>query len=227
MKRTVAAITIGQSPRADMTEEIFVRFPSDLAVVEYGVLDAYSFEEAQSRFAPEPHENVLVSRMRDGSQIRLAEEKIIAPLQACIEKAEDDGAAAVLLLCTGEFPSFRHRVPLIAPMPLLHSTAKILADGKKIAIMVPDLDQAESAAERWRESGLEAQIVCASPYLDIGEIDRAAAPLRDSGASFLVMDCIGYTAQMKKLAGQASGLPVLLPRTLMAAVTAQFLSFEV
>ena len=224
-KRTrLAAITIGQSPRADMTRDMFARLPGDLEVVEYGALDPYSAQEVQRLFAPGKDDEVLVSRMRDGAQVRLAEQKLLAPLQACISRGEAEGAAAVLVLCTGDFPEFSHTVPLLLPMPLLHATARILAGTQKIAVLVPDAQQREPARLRWAESGLKAETFAASPYLGREGVAEASRQLRGRGFAFLVMDCMGYTVKMKRLSREASGLPVLLPRTLMAAVAAEFLS---
>lgn len=225
-KKNIAAITIGQSPRSDMTADIFTRMPADLQIVEYGALDPFTAEEVAQRFAPRPGDEVLVSRMRDGSQARLSGEAVTGLLQACIDRAEAEGAAGTLLLCTGEFPAFRHTAPLLTPLTLLHATARLLADGSKVAVMIPDAEQVQPSIERWAESGMEIEIVQASPYLNIAEVEAAAARLCGCGAALLCMDCMGYTLEMKRLAATASGLPVLLPRTLMAAVTAEFLSLE-
>lgn len=224
IKRRIAAITIGQSPRTDMTADSFARLPGDLEVAEYGALDPFTREEAIQRFSPGPGDEVLVSRLRDGSQIRLSGEAVTELLQASIRQAEKDGAAATLLLCTGEFPEFQHEKPLITPMPLLHATARVLAGRRKVAVLIPDPEQVEPSVRRWRESGLEALVVSASPYKDIAEVERAAAGLRGCDAALLCMDCMGYTVEMKGLAARASSLPVLLPRTLMSAITAEFLS---
>jgi protein AroM len=223
-RQRVAAITIGQSPRTDMTEDSFARLPADLEIIEYGALDPFTREEAIQSFGPGPGDEVLVSRLRDGSQIRLGDKAVTGLLQAAINRAEQEGAAATLLLCTGEFPAFQHSKPLITPMPLLHATARILADGRRIAVLLPDPAQVEPAVRRWRESGLEALAVAASPYEDIARVEAAAASLRGCGAALLCMDCMGYTVAMKGLAARASGLPALLPRTLMSAITAEFLS---
>ena len=67
-------------------------------------------------------------------------------------------------------------------------------------------------------------VVSASPYGDPSLIERAALSLRDSGAQFVCLDCMGFTQHMKTLVGKASGLPVLLPRTLTACVAAEILS---
>ena len=38
-KKKLAVITIGQSPRVDMTDDVRSRLPQDIEMVEYGALD--------------------------------------------------------------------------------------------------------------------------------------------------------------------------------------------
>lgn len=222
----IGAITIGQSPRVDMTGDMLTRLPGDLQLMEYGVLDDYTMEQVEEQFTPHPGDEVLVSRMRDGSQARLAGHHVDRLLQRCILKAEADGVSAIILLCTGGFPEFRHSVPLIRPQPLFYAVAQKLADGAKIAVMVPDPAQEQQARDWWGKSGIDIQVVSASPYGEMNRIAAAARTLKGCGAPFLCLDCMGFTQEMKKVAGRESGLPVLLPRTLIASIAAEFLSFQ-
>lgn len=223
-KKKLAVITIGQSPRVDMTDDVRSRLPQDIEMVEYGALDPYTLQEVTERFRPLPGDEVLVSRMRDGRQAKFAGRCVNPLLQACIGKAEEEGADAILLLCTGSFPKFTHRVPLLLPQKIFNFTAAQLADGGKVAVIVPDPDQVEEGKQRWKAAGVTPVVVSASPYGDPSLIERAALSLRDSGAQFVCLDCMGFTQHMKTLVGKASGLPVLLPRTLIACVAAEILS---
>lgn len=226
MSCKIAAITIGQSPRTDMVEDMFPIFPEDLSIVEYGALDPYNIEQVKMQFSPVKSDGVLISRMRDGTQVKLSEHLVADLVQQTISRAEADGCHAVMLLCTGDFPKFSHEKILLQPLPILHATASILACGKKVAVMVPDKGQIPDAELRWSNSVSETVIVAASPYQAGNGIEEAATFLKGCGAALLVMDCMGYTQDMKRKAASCSGLPVLLPRTLMAAVAAQFLSLE-
>lgn len=223
-KRILACVTIGQTPRTDLTCDLLPRLPADLALSEYGALDGLSYEEAARQYAPRAGEPVLVTRMADGRQITLGEDAIQAAVQACVAKAEAQGAGAVLLLCTGLFPALAHTVPLLRPQALEYAAAAALCDGRPVAVLVPEEAQRGMLQQRWRAAGMEPVVACASPYLGESGVQAAAATLRGCGAVLLCMDCMGYTVRMKQLAEQASGLPVLLPRTLALAVAAQVLS---
>ncbi len=220
----VAAVTIGQSPRVDMTDDLKSRLTPPLELVEYGALDDFSsLEQVERELMPAPGDEVLVSRMRDGSQATLSGRLIVPLVQNRIARAERDGARAVVLLCTGEFPELAHRVPLVMPLSLFHAVARSLAGGRRIAIMVPEKAQAEQTAARWEADGVCVDVVCASPYKDPAHIARAASSLRGRDYPFVCLDCMGFSLAMRELVREESGLPVLLPRTLVASVVSELL----
>lgn len=224
MTRTrIAGITVGQSPRTDMTCDLIPRLADTLELVEYGALDGMTLEEVERTLAPGPGEEVLVSRMRDGRQATFSGTKVMPLVQRRIDEAEADGCRAVVILCTGAFPELRHSVPLVFPQPLFHSVARALAGGRRVAVMVPETSQAEQARAWWAANGVDVDVVSASPYQGVDGVARAARTLRGSDDAFLCLDCMGFTVSMRDVARRESGLDVLLPRTLVARVVSELL----
>ena len=65
-------------------------------------------------------------------------------------------------------------------------------------------------------------MVAASPYTaDAGGRDRAIEALRDWGADLVVLDCLGFDRSMKARAAAIAGVPVILPRTVLARTLAE------
>ena len=224
MARTrIAGITVGQAPRTDMTADLESRLAPTLELVQYGALDDLTASDVERDLAPEPNDEVLVSRMRDGSQVTFSGTKVLPLVQARIDQAEREGARATIVLCTGSFPEMRHEVPLVYPQPLFHAVGRALAGGRRVAVMVPEPSQVEQAKIWWGEHGVEVDVVSASPYASIDGVRETAAMLRGSNDAFLCLDCMGFTTQMRDAAREASGLDVLLPRTLVAAVVSELL----
>lgn len=221
--RSIAGITVGQSPRIDMTDDIRSKLAPGLELIEYGALDDMTLEEVERELKPLPGDEVLVSRMRDGRQATFSGTRIVPLVQKRIDEAEAAGADAIILLCTGGFPELRHKVPLIIPQPLFYSVAHALAGGRNIAVMVPDKAQVEQARAWWGDAGLSIQVVQASPYGDLDAIARAARSLRGSNCAFLCLDCMGFSVSMRDIARRESGLDVLLPRTLVASTVSELL----
>src|SRR5262249_48219780 len=104
MRRTLGLLTIGQSPRTDLVEEYEQALPG-VRIVQSGALDDLS--EAQVReLRPDPGDEVLVSRLRTGREVRLGRRHLEPRLQVCLDRLARD-ADLTVLLCTGEFAALR------------------------------------------------------------------------------------------------------------------------
>lgn len=77
----IKIITIGQSPRIDITQNIKDILNRDITIIEVVVLDKYTYEEVLKEFSPNDNEDILASRMRDGTQVMLTKEKVSNELQ--------------------------------------------------------------------------------------------------------------------------------------------------
>ena len=64
--KKIGAITVGQSPRVDLIPEIQPILGDSVEIIQTGALDGLSKEEI-AKFVPRPGENVLVSRLTDGT----------------------------------------------------------------------------------------------------------------------------------------------------------------
>ena len=217
-QKILGAITIGQAPRVDITKDVLPLLPPSVTLKEYGALDEFSYEEILERFAPAEGDEVLVSRMRDGRQVKFAERFVTPLVQEKINQAEREGADAIILFCTGVFPRFEHRVILLEPQPLFHSVVQKLADGKKIGLLVPMPDQIPQGYRFWGGSGVDVAITSASPYLEFEKVRQAAEFFKGKDLAFICTDCMGYSVEMKRAIEEVTGLPVILPRTLVVRI---------
>lgn len=217
-KIKIGAITIGQAPRTDMTKDMADALSENITLVEFGALDDYSLEAVQRQFAPKHGDTVLVSRMKDGTQVKLSEQAILPLIQDCIDKAQRAGVSAILLLCTGAFPEFTSDRLLLKPQPIFHSLSSKLAGTKRVGLIVPDKAQEEQVRRRWQASGIDVTIAIASPYKELDEVLAAAEELKTEDLAFICLDCMGFTVEMKKKVSEITGKPVILPRTLMARI---------
>ena len=224
MKKLIGAITIGQSPRVDATPEMMAVMPPNTELIEAGALDGLSRATIDT-FAPQEGEYVLVSRLRDGDHVVFAKRHILPRLQACIEELENKGAAVIVFICTGEFPAdFTCRVPLIYPQKLLHAVTPTLCHRGRVGVLMPEAAQIPQGKARWGEMMSFAAVDSANPYHgDLAEVAEAALRLKAQDVDLIVLDCIGYTEAMRQAAAEATGLPVILPRTLVGRILAEMI----
>lgn len=219
----VGAITIGQSPRADVLPEMIPIIGAGVEVIEAGALDGLGGDEIAG-MSPRPGEYVLVTKLRDGSSVQVARERIVARMQEQITRVVERGAEVVAILCTGEFPELTCPRLLVEPQLVLHHFVAALARGRRLGVVVPAQEQVEQARVRWEGVGAQLQVEPASPYGEVTDLRRASEVLGDWGAELVVLDCIGFTMAMKREVHAVLGVPVILPRTVLARTLAELVS---
>ncbi|HIU43266.1 MAG TPA: AroM family protein [Candidatus Ventrousia excrementavium] len=219
----IGALTIGQSPRVDVTADIAPILEPEITLLEAGALDGLTADEIAA-LRPCAGEQVLVSRLRDGTQAVMAEPKLVPLLQRQIDRLQAQGVPLIVMLCTGEFPPGLHAdVPLLYPSRLLDGVVRAAASRGRIAVIAPDEAQLPLLQTRWAAAAPHVELRAASPYGDPDNLRQAAASLRGTDVDLVVLDCIGYTAAMRDEVCALSGLPAALPRTLIARVVRDLL----
>jgi protein AroM len=172
-----------------------------------------------------------VTRLRDGSEIRVGEADILAGVQRGVD-ALQERADVILLLCTGPFPRLRSRKPLLVPDRILLHFVRGVVDHPRVGVLTPAEAQVPWQEARWRaslpETVEEIAVVSASPY---GVAWREAfrdplARLAVHGPGLVVMDCLGYDRAMRAAVRATLGVPVVLARTVLARAAAELLGVD-
>lgn len=217
----IGAITVGQSPRTDVMKDIQDIFKDKAEILQKGALDGLTRDEI-AKFTPEEGDYVLVSRLTDGSSVTFAERYVLPIIQKCINELEKEGVKLIMFFCTGTFPdTLTSNVPLIYPCNILHSIVPILSKNSSIITFTPSKLQVEQCEIKWRSYVDKAVSLAASPYGDFEEIINAAEKAKDMEGDLIVLDCIGFSQEMKEAAARISGKLVILPRTLLARVISE------
>lgn len=214
----IGAVTIGQSPRDDVVPEMALFIPG-ARWIEAGALDGLD-EEGLAALAPKEDDFPLVTRLQDGRSTVVGERAVTPLLQDAVARVEAQ-ADLLIVLCTGQL-AIRSRKPLLFPGHVLASVVTAVHGGRRIVVLTPHEAQVPVQLGRWRERGLDAAVLFASPYAhtDFSAVGQRAG---ETGAALVVMDCLGYTLAMKDAVVKASGLPALLVRSIVARVGAELL----
>ena len=219
--RLIGAITIGQSPRADLMPEIESWLGAGVRIVESGALDPFSKAEVDAIFrATEGH--VLVTRLRDGSEVKLHDTFVVPRLQECVRHIEDQ-VELILLLCTGTLPRLDSRKLILYLEQLLFSTVQSLGV-QRIGVLTPGPEQIGDQHERWSKIVSHVVVEAASPYGAVEQIDNAALNLNRHDIDLIVLDCIGYSQAMKSRVRARVDRPVLLARSVVARLASELIS---
>ena len=227
MARAIGLVTIGQSPRADLAEEYEQALPG-VRIVQAGALDDLN-EEQVLGLRPEAGDEVLVSRLRTGREVRLARRHLEPRLQVCLDRLVREVDLTVLL-CTGSFPAVRPRGLTLVPHEVLRHVVGAVVDGLRgspvgavrLGVLIPDEAQQVSAEARWGSLG-HVTAVAASPYRGVEGLEEAGRALLDAAASLVVMDCIGYTRPMRRIVARITEVPAILANASVAMIAREVL----
>ncbi|WMJ84677.1 AroM family protein [Oscillospiraceae bacterium LTW-04] len=222
----IGAITIGQAPRTDVTDDIMHIFGEKIELLQRGGLDGLTAEQI-AKFKPGPDDYVLVSRLTDGSSVTFAERFILPRLQECIDELEAEGVRLIMFFCTGDFPdSLTSHVPLIYPCDILNQVAPLLSKQSNLVAVTPSPLQVAQCEQKWVKFVKTVKAIPASPYESFEALEEAAEEIKKLDADLVILDCIGYTQQMKNMFAKKTGKLVVLPRTLLARVISELTDVE-
>jgi len=219
----IGMVTPGQSPRDDIVPEMETYINKEVDILQAGALDDISKEEVAQGLSPESDNDLLVTRMRDGSSVTVSEARITPRVQHCVEKLEKEDVPIILLLCTGDFPTVQSTSLLIKAGDIFTGVVKSISHGDKIGVMIPNAAQAGRSQEKWGALGMDIEVVEASPYSSMDATKAAARQLRKEELKLIALDCLGYNKRMKELVRNITNKPVVLPRSILAKVLAELL----
>lgn len=218
----IGLVTIGQSPRVDVVPDMAAILGPGVEIREAGALDGLARGEIDA-LAPTGDDEILVTRLRDGTSVFLGKPKIVPLVEARIAALEGDGAALTALLCTGAFPRLRASRPLIQPQPLLLGLLRATSWPGRLGVLTPSVRHVSQTQARWRRDGFDAVVAPLSPYEeeDAAAVQRAARAMTNGGAGLIVMDCMGFRRKTRDELRALTGVPVLLANLLLARVLAE------
>ncbi len=220
--KKLGILTIGQSPRPDILGELMPLFDNDIEILEAGALDGLSAAEIV-KMQPGPDDRMLVTRLADGTVVHVAEEALMGCMQGQIQCLEEKGAKCIFVLCTARFQGLHCQVPLIQPGDILNETIPKRSHNSAIGVLSPEPEQVEATRRDWQGIVDRLEVLTASPYGSMAEIDGAASAFGQMDIDLIVLDCMGYTEKIRKRMEALSGKPVILSKTLAAERAAEIL----
>ncbi len=213
MRKKVSFITAGHSPREDIVDELEKYLPQEIEIRQRGAMDDLTANEVKTLLSPLPEEDVMTSRLSDGSMANFSKEKGMPLLQKAIDKECDAGASLIVILCTNQFDRLECRVPVIVPFDLLHRMIPAIKGDCKVGALFPFEAFAGRMAKSWEAYGVQTVYQCAKPaeaqkeqYVDFFKKEKT---------DMLILDCIGYTYDCRNYFAQQLNIPVIHPRSMI------------
>jgi protein AroM len=218
----VGIVTIGQSPRPDVVGEIIRVLGKGYEVLEVGALDGFSIDEVR-KMEPEPGHGLLVTRMKDGTEVKITHNVILPYLQRGVSELNEKGVDIILLVCTGRFPEFNSNVLVVTPSQIVHGATNAAIRKGKLGMILPSIQQVGGAPRSEEKDGLTTYYDSASPYGPIDEVIALGDRLAEQKVDLTLLNCMGFERKHKKIIREKTGKPVLQSNALVARVLKELL----
>jgi protein AroM len=216
-KPKIAFVTIGQSPRVDMTPEIIERIGAPIEAIEVGALDDAGPAEIAA-MAPPPGVKSLCTRLRDGTEVVIGKPQTAERLQRLLDRLDGEGFDAIALLCTGYFEHIGSKTLLIEAQRVVDATVDAMSLGcRNLGVLVP----LERQVKEMHVQSMPERRVTATHYSPYSgdRLDQAAREV--AGCDLVVMHCMGYSEAMRARTAAITQKPVLLARRIVAGAVQQ------
>lgn len=223
MSKKIGIITIGQSPRTDVVPEMTAFFGEGIEVLERGALDGLTLEQVRE-YAPDASMVHLCTRMRDGSEVVVAKEKLLPRIQEAIDELNLERVALILLMCVGEFPQFRSTSLVVEPQKIVdHCVEGLIGASHRLGIVIPIPEQEAWVRETFSNLTTSITVTVASPYAEQNDLLTAAATLNEAACDLIVMYCMGFNRQLTRSIREITAKPVIVSSTIVARTVGELL----
>ena len=219
----IGVVTIGQSPRPDVIDEIERILGEGYELSEKGALDDYTLEDVK-KFKIDPEHGLLVTRMRDGTEIKITHDIVNPMIQERITELEAEGADIILLVCTGRFPEFKSSLLVVQPSNIVRGVTRAAIRKGRMASILPSMQQVGGSPREREEDGLVTYLDSASPYGPIEEVEKLGDRLAKQNVDLIVLNCMGFDYNHKRIIREKTGKPVLQSSAMVARALKELLS---
>ncbi|MFA9437674.1 MAG: AroM family protein, partial [Candidatus Bathyarchaeota archaeon] len=152
--KKIGNLRIGQTPRPDLTEGLLDILGTGYEIIEAGGLDDHTIDQV-NEIDLNPDHYILVTKMRDGTDVKITKKYIIPRMQVQLDKLEDQGVKLTLVTCTGKFPQFKSRGLVLTPSEVLKGVIEGSIKAGKLAVVYPVAEQMPYADRDFGRDGVE------------------------------------------------------------------------
>ena len=223
----IGLITIGQAPRDDIVPDMVAQIGFVVDPIQLGAIDDLTAEQV-TELAPQGDEPWAVSRMRDGTEVRLAKRELVPRMQRCVNQLEELGVDLIVPLCASDWSALQSNVPFINPGGALPAIVTAMCrPGGTLGVISPTEDQALLAPARYERARMPVLSTFAQPYTDEDEkfrqCETAGRMMAQPEVGLIYMGCMGHSRQMRAVVHDASGKPTITSNSIIAGLMAQML----
>ena len=212
----VGMLTIGQSPRNDILPILKSVLGEDVEILEAGALDDKTMQDVEN-IPLVPEDYILVSRMRDGTEIKITKKYIIPLMQERIDELEARGVRLIVVMCTGKFPQFKSKGLVVTPSEILKGVLEGSLKRGKLGVVFPAAEQTLYAVEEFGRPEVEVYADSVSPY-EPKDVNGLVKRLKEQSLDLIFLNCFGFPTKLKERVAAETGKPVIQSNMMIARV---------
>ncbi len=213
----IGMLTIGQTPRVDLLPTLFEILGDEHEIVEAGALDGLSLEDVNG-IEILPDDYVLVSRMRDGTEVKITKRFVIPRVQEKITELEEKGVRLTVIMCTGAFPQYESKGLVVTPQEILKGVLNGSLKKGKLGVVYPTEEQMPGAQKNFGSDDVETYADVTSPYEGSEGLEALAKRLSAQNLDLILLNCFGFSSDLKKYIAERTGVPTIQSNAVVARV---------
>jgi protein AroM len=214
--KQIGMLTIGQSPRDDLIPGLMNILGEEFKIVEAGALDDLTIDDV-NKIDLNPEDYILVSRMRDGKEIKITKKFVVPRMQKQLDKIEAQGVRLTVVMCTGKFPQFKSNGLVVTPSEILKGVVEGSLKAGKLAVVYPTEEQIPYAEKDFGRPGLKLYADTVSPY-EPEDVEGLLKRLEKEKPDLIFLNCFGFPTELKQRVQEATGKPTIHSSSLIARV---------
>lgn len=221
-KERLGVLVIGQAPRPDIETELRAVLGSAVAVHVVGALDGLGREAIDGLRPAGPHD-ALFTTLPDGSGVVISKAEVTKRAQARLDALADAGVEVTLMNCTGEFEGLVPRGHLVFPSAVLTGMVRGLLPRGRLGVFAPLAEQEATMQAKWGRGEWQVEVLALRPGASGPEVDAAARAMAARRPDLVVLDCMGYTQELKAHVRRATGVRAVLAISAVARALQELL----
>jgi protein AroM len=213
----IGMLTIGQTPRVDLLPALIEILGDEYEIIEAGALDGMSLEDVKS-IEILPDDYILVSRMRDGTEVKITKRFVIPRIQEKITELEEKGVRLTVIMCTGAFPQYESKGLVVTPQEILKGVLNGSLKKGRLGVVYPTEEQMPGAQSNFGSDDVETYADVTSPYEGSQELEALAGRLSAQNLDLILLNCFGFSSDLKKYIAERTGVPTIQSNAVVARV---------
>jgi len=217
MMTKIGMLTIGQTPRDDITPMFREILGPDYEIMEAGALDGLSLEDVKG-IEILTDDYILISRMRDGTEVKITKRFVIPRVQEKITELEEKGVRLTVVMCTGAFPQYESKGLVVTPQEILKGVLNGSLKKGKLGVVYPTEEQMPGAQSNFGSPDVETYADVTSPYEGSEELEALAGRISAQNLDLILLNCFGFSSDLKKYIAERTGVPTVQSNAVVARV---------